>query len=68
MDRRKAITVLNTYKDSTSYADLKEACGVAISELERYNHVIAENIELTDICTKLTHILSEINDKQKREK
>lgn len=62
MNRREAIVILNDYRSSIPNSDFKEACEIVISELEKQEDIIIRNIELTELCSKLTNILSENKD------
>jgi len=59
MNRREAIVVLNDYKNRILNPDFKEACETVISEMEKQEYIIMDNIELSEMCSKLTNILWE---------
>lgn len=62
MNIREAIVILNDYRSVITNSDFKKACEIAISELEKQEDIIIRNIELTELCSKLTNILSENKD------
>lgn len=66
MNRREAIVILNDYRSIITNSDFKEACEIVISELEKQEDIIIRNIELTELCSKLTNILSENKDTKER--
>ena len=59
MNRREAIVVLNDYKNRIPNPDFKEACEIVISEMEKQEYIIMDNIELSEMCSELTNILWE---------